>query len=126
VTAGTSFLEARLTVTDNEGATHTQSINLRPETVQLTFQTQPSGLQLVLDGIVYTTPVTVTSAKGLAFEVSAPFQGRHPCQAYAFETWSDGGAATHELTTPDNDRTFTATFAPQKAYCSFLPRVEGP
>lgn len=108
------------------GATHTQSIRIRPETVQLTFQTQPSGLRLVLDGASYATPITVISAKGWAFEVSAPFQTQPACRAYAFETWSDGDAATHQLTTPDNDRTFTATFAPRKAYCSFLPQVEGP
>jgi hypothetical protein len=31
---------------------------------------------------------------------------------YEFSSWSDGGAATHEITTPSADTTYTATFLP--------------
>ena len=29
---------------------------------------------------------------------------------YAFQSWSDGGAATHTIATPRRDTTYTATF----------------
>ena len=41
-----SWLELRLTATDSQGLAATTSVILQPQTVDLTFQSQPSGLQL--------------------------------------------------------------------------------
>jgi hypothetical protein len=41
-----SYLELRLTATDSRGITDTESVRLDPQTVQLSFQSNPSGLQL--------------------------------------------------------------------------------
>jgi hypothetical protein len=100
----------RLTATDNVGASTTTVTNLFPETVQLTFQTQPVGLQLLLGGVTYTTPVTITAAKGWSFTVGGPTQIGPDGKQYDLTSWSDGGAPTHNLLTPDTDATFTATF----------------
>ena len=45
-----SHLELVLTATDSGGLTDTASVTLLPQTVNLTFTTSPSGLQLVLNG----------------------------------------------------------------------------
>src|SRR3712207_8012859 len=41
-----SYLELQLTATDKGGLTDTKSVRLDPRTVVLTFQSNPSGLQL--------------------------------------------------------------------------------
>ncbi len=45
-----SYLELRLTATDSGGLTSTPSRRLDPRTVNLTFQTDPGGLQLAVGG----------------------------------------------------------------------------
>src|SRR5262249_741998 len=43
-----SFLEFRLTATDSGGLTSTASVNVQPKTVDLTFASNPAGLQLTV------------------------------------------------------------------------------
>jgi hypothetical protein len=53
--------------------------------------------------------VNIVSWAGWVLQVSAPDQtidGR----AYAFAGWSDGGARTHDITTPASAATYTARF----------------
>ena len=45
-----SYLELVLTAKDSHGGTATDSVELHPATVQLTFATSPPGLRLVVDG----------------------------------------------------------------------------
>ena len=46
-----SYLELELTATDEDGLTHTVVRRLDPRTVNLTFDTVPSGLQLTVGGV---------------------------------------------------------------------------
>ncbi|WP_187414995.1 LamG-like jellyroll fold domain-containing protein [Nonomuraea sp. PA05] len=101
-----SHLELRLTVTDEHGLTDSESVLLQPRTVNLTFQTDPPGLQLGFNQEQTVAPFTRTVIAGSSNSVTAPSpQGEH-----AFEAWSDGGAATHNLVAPATATTYTATY----------------
>src|SRR5262249_11221344 len=63
--ATNSFLEIHVTATDSGGLTTTVDQNLDPKKVNLTFQTNPTGLSLVLDNTsTVTAPTTVVSWQG--------------------------------------------------------------
>ncbi|GIJ74895.1 PQQ-dependent sugar dehydrogenase [Virgisporangium ochraceum] len=101
-----SYLELKLVATDQEGLAHTATRRLDPKTVDLTFATVPSGLQLTVGSTSGTTPFTRTVIQGSTNSVSAP----SPQASATFATWSDGGAATHVVTAPTAATTYTATY----------------
>jgi glucose/arabinose dehydrogenase/PKD repeat protein len=106
-----SYLEIRLTATDSTGLSRTVTQNFLPNRLQLTFDTSPAGLLLVVNGEVVTAPRNVVSWEGYGIEVDAPDQIKDDT-AWHFVSWSDGGASTHILETPASATTYTATFQP--------------
>jgi PKD repeat protein len=108
--ATNSFLEIRVTAVDSSGLSTTVTRNLQPTKVNLTFQTVPTGLSLILDNtFTRVAPTTVVSWQDWRLAVSAPDQtvGGVP---FVFQSWSDGGARDHTILTPGAPATFTATF----------------
>jgi hypothetical protein len=86
-----------------------QSVTIYPQKVDLTFNTAPSGLTLHLDGIASTTPFVRDTLVGFEHTVEARGQTA-AAAAYAFQSWSDGGARQHTITVPSTAQTYTATF----------------
>jgi len=119
-TAGGSFnapdhdypahLELRLTATDAGGATASTSVEIQPETVELTFQTAPDGLRLVIGPDTLTAPVTRTFIAGTTISVSAPTPQIVDGTTYEFSSWSDGGAQTHTVLASGSMSSYTADF----------------
>jgi glucose/arabinose dehydrogenase/PKD repeat protein len=109
-----SYLELKLLATDQQGLTHLVSRRLDPKTVDLTFATMPSGLQLTVGSTSGATPFSRTVIQGSTNSVSAP----SPQASSTFASWSDGGAQTHIITAPTAATTYTATYtsapAPQQ------------
>jgi glucose/arabinose dehydrogenase len=103
-----SWLELMLTATDSQGAQASTSVLLYPVTVDLNFASNPSGLTLAVDTGTGTTPFMKTVIQGSANTVSAPNQQLGGTN-YAFSSWSDGGAQTHNITA-SAAATYTATF----------------
>ena len=99
-----------LTVKDAQGMVGTDSADIQPMKSTITLASNPSGLQLKLDGIPVTAPYTFTGVVGMKrmLEAVSPqvFQGSN----WTFASWSDGGAASHTLVTPSASATYTATF----------------
>jgi glucose/arabinose dehydrogenase/PKD repeat protein len=107
--ATNSYLEILLTATDANGASATISQALQPRKVNLTFGTSPSGLAITVGGATVTGPTTLTSWQGWQVTLAAQnqvFAGR----TYRFQSWSDGGAQTHSITTPSSPTTYVAKF----------------
>jgi glucose/arabinose dehydrogenase len=104
-----TYFELCATVTDNAGATSVvQCRELRPNTVQYTFQTVPSGLQVNYDGTTRATPFTVTTIPNSRHSLSvAEVQSN-----FRFRNWSDGGARSHEIIIGNANQTLTATYEP--------------
>jgi PKD repeat protein/glucose/arabinose dehydrogenase len=105
-----SYLELRLTATDSGGLTSTKSLRLDPQTVVLTFQTNPGGLSLVVNGSSAKAAFTRTVIVGSTNTISAISPQKKGSKSYLFQSWSDGGAQTHTITAPAAATTYTARF----------------
>src|SRR5262249_36973320 len=79
------------------------------QTVDLTFTSVPAGLSVAVDGTSDTTPFTRTVIRGSSNSVSAPSPQAAGANTFDFTSWSDGGAATHNLTASAST-TLTARF----------------
>jgi hypothetical protein len=104
-----SYLEIQLTATDSGGTSATTSVTLQPKTVNLTFQSNPSGLQLTAGPTAAKAPFTITAIQNATLQLSAPDQ-RFRGKTYTFVSWSDGGAQNHTISAPSTNTTYTATY----------------
>jgi hypothetical protein len=105
-----SYLELKLTATDSGGLTDIKSIRLDPQTVDLTFQTNPDGLQLTVNGSTNTAAFARTVIVGSQNTISAPSPQEQRNNMYTFQSWSDDGAQTHDITAPASATTYTAHY----------------
>jgi glucose/arabinose dehydrogenase len=101
------FYRFRLTVRDSGGLTHTVTRDILPRTATITVASNPTGRQLTLDGTPFTAPMSFPNVVGMIRSIGAP----SPQNGFTFSSWSDGGAATHEITVPATNTTFTANFS---------------
>ena len=99
-----------LTVQDSGGLTHTTERDVRPRIVRLTLATNPAGLQVNLDGQPVTTPLSFDGVVGVVRNIEATTPQASGGTTYEFVSWSDGGAARHDVSTPAAATTYTATF----------------
>ena len=67
---------------------------------------------MTLDGQPVTTPLSVTSVVGVIRALGVVSPQTSGGTTYQFVSWSDGGAASHEISTPAANTTFTATYQP--------------
>ena len=104
-----SYLELRLTARDSGGLQATTSVRLDPKTVALTLQSSPSGLGLSLGAFTGAAPFTRTVILRSRTTISAPATQSLAGKSYVFRSWSDGGAATHDVVAT-GAATYTATY----------------
>jgi glucose/arabinose dehydrogenase len=105
-----SYLELRLTATDSGGLTDTKTVDLNPQTVNLTFQTNPGALSLTLDGAASKASFTRTVIVGSTHTISAPSPQQKGQKSLTFQSWSDGGARSHSIVAGAAATTYTARF----------------
>jgi len=108
-TSDNIFYRFHLRATDSNGVATEVTRDILPRKAQVTLATQPAGLQLTLDGQPVTAPSSFTGVVGIERDLAAAnqnFNGRR----YRFDTWSDGGAASHTISTPSANTTYTASF----------------
>ena len=105
-----AWIEVRLTVTDSDGLTTTASRRLDPLTADITVASSPAGLTLGLLDISGTAPLKRTAIVGSTISVAAPQPQVLSTGLYQFASWSDGGAAAHDIVAPAANTTYTATF----------------
>ncbi|MBI1355066.1 MAG: tandem-95 repeat protein [Acidobacteria bacterium] len=106
-------VELRLTATDPDtGGSASASLTLQPQTVVLSFESSPSGLQLIAgeSSNLATTPFTKEFIIGSTAAMIAPIDQTLGTDGYSFESWSDGGARVHSVPAPASATTYTATY----------------
>jgi len=108
--AANSHLAIHLTAKDSKGLTTTIVQELRPRRVDLRFVTEPPGLTIRAAEQQLTGPQTVSSWQGWTIPVAAATQADQEGNVWSFSSWSDGGAASHTITTPAATATYTAAF----------------
>jgi len=74
------------------------------------MRSNPSGLTLAVDGTTGTTPFTRTVIAKSTLSLSAAPTQSLGGTAYTFGSWSDGGAATHNIAA-NTAGTYTATYS---------------
>jgi glucose/arabinose dehydrogenase len=109
-----SWLELQLVAKDATGLTDTKSVRLDPQTKTLSFDTVPSGGALTVNGDTSTTPFNRTVIVGSNNSVTAPASQTLGGSAYDFSSWSDGGAANHNVIAGATD-SYTATYVKNTA-----------
>ena len=105
-----NYLEIRLTATDSEGLSKTVTQKLTPKTVDVTFESRPSGLKLRLNGTTFATPRHFVSWEGYKLRVTALSPQTLAGSTHTFDAWSDGGTQGHDVFTGAQPGTYTATF----------------
>ncbi|MFZ2522191.1 MAG: PQQ-dependent sugar dehydrogenase [Minisyncoccia bacterium] len=99
-----------LTVTDSDGLEHTVFRDVFPNKVNITLSANYPGLTLTLDGQPSTTPITVQGVVGMSRSIGALSPQTKGLNQYYFTSWSDGGAQTHDITTPGISTVYSAVF----------------
>jgi hypothetical protein len=105
-----SWVELVLTVTDNDGLTHSVSRRLEPRTVVLTFMSNPPGLQIAVGSKAQATPFTRTVIEGSLNQVSAVTPQMFAGNQYVFVNWNDLGSQS-KMITANATAGYTARFA---------------
>jgi glucose/arabinose dehydrogenase len=99
-----------LTVRDAGGLTHSVFRDLVPRTSPITLASSPTGLQLLLDGSPLTAPAAVPNVVGMLRTLGVVSPQTLGGTTYTFGSWSDAGAASHQITVPATNQTYTASF----------------
>ena len=110
-----SHLELTLRATDAGGLTDSETVRLDPQTVQLTFTSEPPGLAVSVGGNTATTPFNRTVIRGSTNSISTATPQFLGSEGWAFSSWSDGGARSHDIVAPDSATTYTARFVRDSA-----------
>ncbi len=105
-----SWLKVTASARDSAGVTTRITRRLLPHLVTLQLASVPTGARLSVNDVSFTAPADVVSWASWVVHLAAADQTIGG-QAYAFRSWSDGGAAAHDVTTPAVDTTYTATFS---------------
>jgi PKD repeat protein len=92
-----SHLELRLTARDSLGASHTVTRRLDPQTVVLSFDSEPEGLQLAVGASQESVPFSRTVIAGSTVSLSAPSPQSLNGEFWRFSFWSDAGAQSHNI-----------------------------
>ena len=104
-----SSLELKLTATNPQGLSSDSSVFIYPNTVDLTFQSNPPGLTVAVGSTSGTTPFTETVIINSTNTVGVISPQNLSGTLYQFSLWSDGGAQSHTITAPISATTFTVT-----------------
>jgi glucose/arabinose dehydrogenase len=108
-----SNYEIRLTATDSDGNSDTDSIEIDPELSRLTFNSAPTGAPITYSGHAPDpAPLVRDAAVGFSATIEAAESFTSGGQTYVFDRWSDGGAQTHQISVPAADTTYTANYVP--------------
>ncbi len=93
-------------------STASDSVLIFPETVPITMETDPPGLQVALFQDLQPSPFFLDSIIGGQATISAPSPQFRNGVEYEFVGWSDGGEQSHDIVIPETATTYLATYAP--------------
>ena len=99
-----------LTVTDSQGRTGKDSVDLYPNKVTLTVQTNRTGLQVSLGGSAV-APFTKAQVVNSALTLAAPVSQLVGDSLFTFVSWNIGGAATQTIHVPAVNTTYKAIYS---------------
>ncbi len=101
-----------LRVSDDDGGFDTDDATVEIyDGVFVTFDTEPQGLQLIVDGSYYTTPQTLVLVPGTTHTLEAPnTQGEGDGFRYVYDSWDGYQGRIHDFVTPGSNVTYKAFY----------------
>jgi glucose/arabinose dehydrogenase len=112
-TSANVFYRIHLRVRDSVGLTRSVVRDIRPRTSTITLATNPTGLQVKLDGQPVRAPYSFVSVVGINRRIEAVSPQLSGGSNWVFAAWSDGRAQAHVIGTPGTNTTYTARFVAQ-------------
>ena len=109
-TASDVWFRLFLTVTDSQGSASTTSVDVDPKLVTINVATNPSGLQVTVDGQPQTAPYTRSFVSGTLLNIGAATTQTLNGTTYTFTGWNPAVGAGGRITIPDANTTYTASF----------------
>ena len=103
-----------LTATDAKGNSAAAVRRVALDYHPLRIETDPAGLRVTVDGVSLAGPAEYQAVQGARLDVSAPSPQAGDGGSWVFDSFSDGGAATHEVTFVAG-LVLRATFVPDPA-----------
>ncbi|MEA3410599.1 MAG: PKD domain-containing protein, partial [Pseudomonadota bacterium] len=97
-------------VTDSDGLSDTASVFIYPDKIDLTLETVPNGLTIYLDSIPKIAPIVYDTLIDFQHNIGVAAAQCLGTTEYTFDSWSDGGAANHDVIVPDSNTTLQAMY----------------
>lgn len=85
----------------------------QPVSFSVTFQSNPAGMPISVDGVVRNAPFTVSWTEGSTHAISALNAGAQADTRTVFVNWSSGGAQAQSVIASSSQTTFTANYSVQ-------------
>lgn len=111
-TSDNVFYRLYLIVTDAAGLKDTASVDIIPRKSTITLASDPTGLQVTMDGQPVVAPYADPSVEGVERVIGVVSPQSKSGQNYAFDRWLHGGEPTQTIFTPAEDVTYTAVYVP--------------
>lgn len=103
------WLRLYLFVTDANGRTGVDSVDLQPKKVTLTAETNVAGLKLVF-GDEVTAPISLPFVINSVLNLEALSPQVLRDTTFVFSSWSNGGDTLHSIRVPNVNTTYKATY----------------
>ncbi|MGQ0829441.1 MAG: PQQ-dependent sugar dehydrogenase [Bacteroidota bacterium] len=107
------FYRLKLRVTDSNGLSDTVHVDILPTTSTITLNSQPNGLNLILDGQPHKTPYSVLVVSGMQRNIEIISPQKINDTIYVFDKWMHGGNPSQGFIASESNKTYTAVY---KAY----------
>ena len=105
-----TWYELKTTITDSIGLSTTKSVSIYPIKTNFTLNTEPAGLQILLEGSPVTTPKTIQGVVGYVRDLNVNSIQQLNGKYYQFDHWSDNGLQHHTFITSSDSVSYTAIF----------------
>jgi glucose/arabinose dehydrogenase len=105
-----TFYRITLTVTDKSGLSTTQSVDVKPNLVALTFDASNPAATYTIDGVPHKGRYTEQAVVGVERVLNAPSPQSVSGGQLVFDSWSDGGTQSHTIITPATDTSYVVTY----------------
>ncbi len=106
----TTWYRVILTVTDSSGLSSSTYVDVKPNLVNLTFNSTDPEAVYTIDGIPHKGTYTEQAVVGVKRILNVLSPQTTSDGPIVFGDWSDGGAQSHTITTPGTDTTYTVVF----------------
>ncbi len=121
------YFEIELSAIDSDLLPASQTVQVDPQTVVLTFDTDPSGFDIEINGLTKQAPFNQTVVVNSLNTIGVARSQEVGSEVYLFDSWSNGGTQNHSFVAGSVPQTITASYNEYSAtYLSDLPFATTP